>query len=412
MNKRFLQYPLYLLLILFSLVACDGSLEDIEVDPPENEYLVNAELVNSFSLSEITVYINLAMLAYPDEKEQLEKLLTEVKTGVEIFKISYNTTFNESKVVASGLVCVPSQAGDYPILSYQNGTNTEHSKAPSEDANNQLFQILEMMGSTGFIVTIPDYLGFGESSSMFHPYLHKQSTVQTVTDMWRATKEALALNESINLNNDVYITGYSQGGWATMAIHEAAQKNNIGDFTLKASSCGGGPYNIPTLNEYITTQSNYKQPYFIGYIFNSYLNLGLSTDIGSVFQAPYDERIPTLYNGTNSGSDINSQLTTTVADLFTSDYLNNWNTGADFAPVREMLTANSIAAFETNVPILLSHGTDDDYVPPVVSTNIYQDFVDLGHTSITYLPLKGLDHGGAIVPSGLASISWFIQLKK
>lgn len=412
MNNKFLRFPLYLLFFILLFVACDGGLEDIEVDPPTYDYLISTELVNSYTKSEISGYINLAMLVYPDQKETLEQLLTQIETGVNIYKIIYKTEFDGADLMASGLVCLPDQTGSYPILSYQNGTNTEHSNAPTEDPNNQLFQILEMMGSTGFIVTIPDYLGFGETDDMFHPYLHKESTVQSVMDMLRATKEMVANDKIVEFNNELYLTGYSQGGWATMALHEAIQKTPTNEFRLMASSCGAGPYNITTLNEYVTSLETYPQPNFIAYIFNSYLNLGLSTSISEVFQSPYDERIPTLFDGTNSGTYINQQLTTTVTDLFTADYLTGWSTDSKHVPVTDMLEENSIVAFKTTVPILLTHGTTDGYVPPIVTNEIYDDFKALGvENLVTYMPLDGLDHGGAIVPSGLASISWFIQLK-
>ena len=51
-------------------------------------------------------------------------------------------------------------------------------------------------------------------------------------------------------------------------------------------------------------------PYFIGYIFNSYLNLSdIKTPAADIFKSPYDQRVLTLYNGTKSGDEINSQLT-------------------------------------------------------------------------------------------------------
>jgi hypothetical protein len=40
---------------------------------------------------------------------------------------------------------------------------------------------------------MPDYLGFGSSDNMFHPYLHKESTVQTVLDMLRAVDELASI---------------------------------------------------------------------------------------------------------------------------------------------------------------------------------------------------------------------------
>ncbi len=413
MNNKFLRYPLYLLLFVLAFVACDSGMDDVEVDPPENEYLMSTELVNSYSTSEINGFINLAILLYPDQKEELEVLKNYIETGVKVYKITYNTTFSGNELQASGIACIPDQAGSYPILSYQNGTNTLHSEAPTEDPNNQLFQILQMMGSTGFIICLPDYLGFGESDHMFHPYLHKESTVQSVVDMLRAIDEMVAQDENIAFNDDLYISGYSQGGWSTMVLQEAIEKKYASEFNLKASVCGAGPYNLTTINEYVTNLSEYPMPFYFGYIFNTYTNVGLTTPMDEVFQQPYADRIPTLYNGTMSGGEINAQLTKVVPDLFTSSYISSWDSDSKFAPVLEMLEENSVAAYNTKVPTLLTHGTADDYVPPIVSSEIYNDFMSLGVSSdlVKYMPLEGMDHGDAVLPTGLASITWFIELK-
>lgn len=412
MKTQLFRFPIYLLFLLLTFVACDSGLDDVEV-PSENGYLVESELVKSFTEKNITDYLTLAILLYPEQMEELEAIKNKVETGVKVYKIIYNTEFEGTAIQASGLVSLPDEAGTYPILSYQNGTNTEHSAAPSVDLDNGLFQILEMMGSTGFIISLPDYLGFGESDDMFHPYLHKESTEQTVLDMMRAIDEMVEQEDATDWNDEVYISGYSQGGWSTMAVQKAIETQFATEFNLKASACGAGPYNLITINEYVTALPEYQMPYFLGYIFNSYINLGLTTGFDEVFQAPYAERIPALYDGTNSGDEINAQLTTTMPDFFTAEYLSGWNSDSKFGPVTDMLELNSISAYMTKIPTMILHGTDDELVTPAVSKNMYDDFISLGVSPelITHIPLEGHTHTSGIVPSGLMSILWFLELK-
>lgn len=413
MNTTLIRIPIYFFLLLFAIVACDSGHADVEGPVIENEYLVKSELHKNYSATEINGFISLALLIYQDQKEELEKLRDYINSGVKVYKIIYNTEFGGETIQASGLVCMPDKAGAYPILSYQNGTNTLHESAPTENPDSQLFQILEMMGSTGFIITLPDYLGFGESDQMFHPYLHKTSTVQTITDMLRAVKEMTEADDNIEFNKDLYISGYSQGGWATMCLQKAIETQYSDEFNLRASVCSAGPYSLLTLNEYIIELAEYPMPYFVGYIFNSFLNLGLPTTIDEVFQQPYADRIPGLYDGSNSGSEINGQLTTSVSDLLTADYISGWNTDSKFISVTTMLDENTVRAYNTKTPTLLMHGTSDDYVPPVVTEEIYNAFMNIGVSDdlVRYVPLAGMDHGDGIIPSGLASISWFIELK-
>jgi len=388
-------------------------MEDVEA-PSESIYFVESIPVTSFSKTYISASITAASFIYPDQSDELQELLTVVESGVKVYKIIYNTEFQGEQLKASGIVCLPDQAGSYPILSYQNGTNTLHSAAPTVDDENRLFQILEMMGSTGFIIVLPDYLGFGESDDMFHPYMDKESTVQSVMDMLRAVEEMVEADENISSNKDLYISGYSQGGWATMCLQKAIETQYSDEFDLKASACGAGPYNLTTINEYVTGLSDYPMPYFLGYIFNSYLELDMTTMIDDVVQQPYAGLIPTLYDGTKSGDEINDLLTTSIPDLLTADYISNWSTDTKYEDLKGMLEQNSVEAFLTTTPTMLLHGTADKFVPPIVTSNIYADFIAVGASTnlVSLVPLAGETHSSGIIPSGLTSLGWFIRLKQ
>ncbi len=338
-----------------------------------------------------------------------------MKHSVSVYTITYSTTFKGEPVTASGLVAIPTTNGiQFPVISFQNGTNTLHSMAPSVNPNDELYLMLEFVASTGFIISVPDYLGFGASEDMFHPYLDKESTVQTVVDMLRAVKELVNNYLYTDMSNDLYITGYSQGGWATMQLQKAIESQYSSEFNLKASACAAGPYDLNYINNYVLDQTTYPMPYFLGYVFNSYINLGYITNPASdLFNSPYDIRITSLYDGTHSGDEINAQLTTTVADLFTEDYRNNATTDARYASVISSMSDNSISAWNTTTPTLLLHGTADDFVPFQVSQNIYQDFLSKGVNpdKVTFIPLPDENHTSGVIPAEITAIKWFLDLK-
>lgn len=406
--KDLLKPFLLFCLLAVTFHACD-KFDDVKVDGDENEYLVKENLVRSYDQTLIGIAINIAATQYPT----LNTIKDKFTSGIEIYKITYNTTFKGHNVTASGLVCIPTTEGTYPLMSFQNGTNTLHDAAPSEDLDADLFKMLGMMASSGFVIAIPDYLGFGASDNMFHPYLHAESTVQSVTDMLRAVKEFIDGNGSVSLNEDVYITGYSQGGWSTMQLQKAIETQYPNEFNLKASACGAGPYDISTVTELVTSQPEYPMPYFLAYLYNSYSELGMETPIDSVFQEEYAAKISGLFDGNHSGAQINAELTTTVADLFQPNFIANWKTSETFTSLRNMMEENSIEGYNTNVPTLLLHGTADTYVPPVLSSDLYQQFIGKGVSTdlVTLAPLPDLDHTGAIMPAELAAIVWFIQLR-
>lgn len=401
--------PVFILIIsLFS--ACDllnnGNNNN---DKPVDKFLVSYDFQTLYPASFLQAALNQYVTSYPE----LETIKEKAIDGVYVYKITYNTTFDGKLKKASGLVCVPTGEGPYPMMSYQNGTNTLHSNAPSVDPTAEFYMLLESVASTGFVVVIPDYLGFGASDDMFHPYLDKTSTVKTVLDMLRATKELAEHYLNTPVSDDLYIAGYSQGGWATMQLEKEIEDKYMDEFNLKASACGAGPYDLNYINEYITGLQTYPMPYFLGYMFNSYMNLGLSTPISDVFQEPYASKIPTLYDGMHSSDAINTELTTSIPQLLTADYIANYGPDGNFAPVDSMLQANSISAWATEIPTLIIHGMSDTFVPKEVSTTIYQGFLAKGVPidQVLWLGLPGLDHTEGIIPAGVASVKWFLDLK-
>ena len=407
--KKTIFYKSLLLLFFISTFSSCGLFDDDDDKKPVDIYLVSYEKHKTYSVSQIRALLSSYAIIFPD----LNNIIEKVEHSIDVYKITYTTEFNGKFVTASGLVSVPLTKGTYPVISYQNGTNTLHADAPTVKPDYQLYMLLEFIASTGFVVAVPDYLGFGKSDDMFHPYLDKESTVQSVIDMIRATKEFIVHYENTEVNKDLYIIGYSQGGWATMQLQKSIEQNHSDEFNLVASSCGAGPYDLLYVNEYVLSQTTYPMPYYVGYIFNSYINLGdIKNPANDVFKSPYDQRIMTLFNGTKTGGEINEQLSQTTADLFTSDYINYSNTDVKYATIISSLAKNSVNAWKTNVPTLLTHGTADTYVPVELSENLYKNFLSLGvdESKITYIPIPGADHTGGIIPSQVASFNWFLSL--
>jgi pimeloyl-ACP methyl ester carboxylesterase len=404
--KDYLRGFIFLLLTI-GFAACHNLFNDDE-EEPETRYLVSYEMVRSYLPGMVEAIFDELVTQYPEMADVQER----VKHGIIIYKITYKTTFKDETQLASGLVCVPTGEGSFPVISYQNGTNTLHSNAPSVNPNYEYYLLLEAIASTGFVVSMPDYLGFGSSDDMFHPYLHKTSTVQTVLDMLRAVKE-LAAVRNFSLNNELFLTGYSQGGWATMQVQKAIEEEFSAEFNLKASSPGAGPYDLNYINEYILSQETYPMPYYFGYLYNSLINLDEEAvpPIEEIFKAPYDSLVPTLFDGSKSGEAINAELTTDVAALFTENYRLNFETDTLFNSLKEILEANSIEAWNTSIPTKIIHGKADNYVPATVSENFYDDFVSKGAGNrVELIEIPETDHIGGIIPAGLISIGWFLEL--
>ena len=388
--------------------ACDLLNNDDDPDTTD-QYLLSHEKINTYLPS----LIESLLKPYETEYAGISSIISKIEHGVIVYKISYKTSFNGEEIIASGLVCVPISTDEFPVLSYQNGTNTLHRNAPTVHPGYELYLLLEFISSTGFIITIPDYLGFGASDHMFHPYLDKESTVQTIVDMQRAVKELVANHLDVKMNGDYYISGYSQGGWSTMQLQKAIEEKYSDEFNLRASACSAGPYDLNYINEYVLGLEDYPMPYFLGYIFNSYTNLDARIALDDILKSPFYTRVLTLYDGTKSGTEINNELDTKVSRLFTENFIQNSTTEPKYSSLIEMLTKNSIPAWKTKTPTKLYHGTKDTFVPPMGTNKIYQEFLNLGvgASNIEKVALQGESHSSGIIPAGIESIKWFLELR-
>lgn len=411
MNTSLFKKFLIIILTVTLFSACNIFDNENDEPKPEDKYLVSYELQKAYLPAFIRSVLDIAVKDYPEFNSVSDK----VEHGISIYKISYITKFNGQEIIASGLVSMPNTKNvSFPLLSYQNGTNTLNSNAPSVQPDYELYMLLEFVASTGFVISMPDYLGFGESDEMFHPYYDKVSTVQSVVDMLRAVKELATNYLEIDISDDLFISGYSQGGWATMQLQKSIEDNFSSEFNLRASACGAGPYDLNTINKYIIGLDTYPMPYFIGYVFNSFYNLGItSLQPGDLFKSPYNERVLDLYDGSKSSTEINDQLTTKIGDLLTDNYTANCYTDAKYSSMVSSLTDNSIPAWKTITPTMILHGTADEFVPPIISNKMFQDFLSqgVGSDKVMLVPLQGATHTTGIIPSGIASINWFLSLK-
>ncbi len=251
---------------------------------------------------------------------------------------------------------------------------------------------------------------------MSHPYLHAESSTQCILDLLRAVRE-FGNNEKnvVKPNKDLFIFGYSQGGWATMQLQKTIEKDYSSEFNLLASSCAAGPYSIEYMNESITQKTDYPMPYFLTYLLNAYVTIGLvSNPVSDFVQAPYAAKISGLYDGKHSGDAINKELTTKMTDLITPEYRTQYATNVKFAGVRSAFAANSIAPWLITTPTRLYHGGNDEYIPVSLSQKMLADFKTKGvsDSKIKLEIIPGFDHSTGVIPVGLSTIQWFLELKK
>jgi len=370
------------------------SCNDDKVDPlPQEEpkTLVDATLVATISAAQIQLVAQLSGLNI-----DVSKFIADV----DVYKVTYNTEYKGTSVVASGLISFPKSGEPAPVLSYQHGTITRDADAPSNFAINKPEALVTgAFSSSGFVTVIPDYVGFGSTSSILHPYFVEDAIAGSVVDMLQAAIE-LAEEKNVTLDNKLFLAGYSEGGYATMATHKAIEADGVGDLELVASFPGAGAYDLLDIQEQIFAMETYEHPFYLAYITLAYKNTYDFNDVlTDFFEEPYATRIPGLFDNQKGSGEINSQLTTHMADLIQPELREGLLTQSRYKYLADAFAENSLTDWKPTKRMFMYHGTSDTTVPFANSQRTYDALIANGASTdvLSFTSIPG-DHTTAVTP--------------
>ena len=415
LNKQkkytFSRYSLTIIIIV-SLFVTEGCKKESTIVEPQNEVLVSYNKILNYNIETIKQQIGAFQGLYPEAVS----IVNNTAYGVDVYKVTYKSVYRGESVLASGLVCLPQTSGTFPIISFQNGTNTSKAECPSENPTSYYYSLMEYMAGNGYIIAFPDYIGFGASAKYLHPYYERETTDNAVIDMLRACHELLTEKDiQVKSSGEHFLMGYSQGGWATLSALKSIEANYKTTIPVKATSCGAGAYDMTAMSTYVLSQQIFPGPLYLPYFIYSQQLFGVHSDpLSKFFNEPYASRIPELFNGNYTNTQVDAQLNDTLPKLLKSNMISDFGSGADFAQIRALMVKNSVRAWLPTSKINFYHGSADLNVPPVQSQLIYNSFLNLGvgQDKIQLISLPGTDHEYSLLPWGLKTINWFNELKK
>jgi hypothetical protein len=171
--------------------------------------------------------------------------------GIDIYHFKYSTVgaANEA-TTATGAIMVPTGeraecSGARPVVLYGHG-NTRELAANMADLRvdaplgGTALMAATLYASQGYVVVAPNYAGFDTSNLGYHPKHIADQQSKDLYDALTAARSALpSLAPAISQNGKLFITGFSEGGYAAMATHRAFQAAGI---AVTASSPQAGNY--------------------------------------------------------------------------------------------------------------------------------------------------------------------------
>lgn len=398
MMRHFQKYLLLPLLII-GLVSCE---KDSTTDPDETPNICNppnsaGELISSELFLTVT-------------PELLEQYLIQfgapisitAEYTVEIHTLEYRSRDLEGNLVpASGVLFLPLGLDTLDLASAQHGTLFRREDAPSVVPFAAIDGLL--MAAKGTAVVAPDYLGLGVSD-ILHPFLHAELTANSVVDILR-TARIYACENDLLLSDKLFLAGYSEGGFATLAAQRNIETRHSEEFSLTAVVPMAGPYDPLGTTTTILSQEYYPQPAFLAYMVVAYNDVYGWDILDEVFAEPYAAIIPDLFDGTKSGEEINGALTSRVDSLFNADFIDSFLNGEE-PELEAALIENGFSDWGPIAPVLLIHGTGDETVPYENSVNVQASMLQNGGVSVDLIPIPGADHLEAVLPSFSVAQAW------
>ncbi len=341
--------------------------------------------------------------------------LDAAQYDVQVNKITYMTDYKGDSVEASALVLVPmvDEGVAVPTISFQHGTIASDAEAPTNlSQTNAQIILLNLLATTGVTVVVPDFIGFGSSVEVMHPYYVEDVTATSIVNAIYASRQVVE-DQEIEMSNELFFAGYSQGGYATMAAHKYYEVEGMDYYEMQASFPSSGGYDIKSFQEYFFGLETYHQPFFMAYVANAYVdNLGVGS-LSDFFNEPYASAIPEYFDGSLNGSDINSLLNDTIDVLVNNELLMNIDTDAKFSAIRNSFIDNSPIDFVPQIPMFMFHGNADVTVPYENSVEVYNHFIESGASAdvVTFTVIEGGTHYSGFGPYILSLYTQLQELK-
>ena len=288
-------------------------------------------------------------------------------------------------VTASGLVSVPVKAAGArsPVISYQHGTIFKDAEAPSNHA--VAGEAAVIMASLGYIVVAPDYVGYGVSKGAEHPYLLAAPSAAAVLDLLTAAK-SWRRSQAIADNGQLFLAGYSEGGYVTMAAHRAMQAGTNGGTstnphlaTLVAAVPGAGPYHLGVTMDELLRHVKDEHP-----VLGALISPGFLRNLGSTVRK--EVRRLLLRGIVPDDADVSFQAT----------FLDTYMADDEEAMERQ----SNVHDWRPDAPVTLFHGRDDQTVPYASATRTLQAMQAraVPQVSLTDCAAVPADHLPCVVP--------------
>jgi predicted esterase len=398
------------------LVACGGGSSSPSAPPPPPSPSTGT-LLKTDELGTLAAEQLRGLLLQVPEIAQLpsaerDALAAELQSSVRVLVFEYSTTGpkGESRK-ASALAMLPARpSAAVATVAYLHGTSTERGDVPSNPAYDENALPALLFAARGRVVIAPDYQGLGKSDLAYHPYLHRDSLAAAGRDALVAALE-LARQNALSLNGDLFVIGYSEGGFAAAALQRQLGQTPLRSLTLRSALSIAGPLDLPAsvqaaLGSDPASGRESGRSVYTAFTVWAYQRIygDLYTQAAEVFNPPYVGQLDALFDGTRGADVIGPALPASPRELLTPAALAATLNGSNRIAAR--IRENDVIDVNPATPLISCHGTADDTVPYQVTVSARNRLAGRGF-ALTVIELAGKTHDSGYTPCMLEAVKRF-----
>lgn len=335
----------------------------------------------------------------------------EARTAVKLYRVIYPSVIPElgnKSTIATGLLAIPEKrAAGNPVVSYQHGTVFSKAEVPSfpEESMETRLMLAQFAGQ-GYVVVAADYFGKGESWEK-DSYLVKESTQQACLDMLNAAKGV-----SRHLKTPwgpLFLSGWSQGGWATMVFLNKLESENI---PVTAAATASAPQDLyAIINGWMNRPKESDASFLSGLLalqLHAYAEYYRLPGLAESFIRPeFQIAARDLY--ANKLTWEQAALPKWLPAFLQEDILVQPQRASRYW---EILQANQAYRWRSVTPLRIYYGAQDEVVPPYIATLPVGFQKQVGGAETTAIEVTGdkATHRGTFVYQVGEAKKWFDSL--
>jgi hypothetical protein len=289
---------------------------------------------------------------------KIPKAMLDPRYDVNIYDVMYVSHWHDgSEVLASGLYFVPQGVeAPMPQVVYHHGTVMQKGRQQEVkgEANLCLGYAVE-----GYLVLMPDYIGLG-NGERFHLYQDYRSLATSAVDILMAVRQ-LDTTLRVKASEQLFLTGYSEGGYAALGTNKFIQEQYADRFKVTATSANAGAYDMAGVQSQAMFQP-YHRPQFLPFLLMGVNEVyRIAPDVHDLYRPPYDSLVRVFFDGTHDGEVMTPHFPSIAVHMLKDWVLEDYRNNAS-SPFRRALADNTITHWRPDNPVQLCHCKGDETV--------------------------------------------------